>query len=195
MNRLSGLCIFNVDGNCHYAHGCKLLSMLLPGCLGNVLRCSVPNVFYHRFWRVLRSWTTVCCSGCTTRPKQRGRLRPRARLQEVGMRRNLQHREPYTPPQWSLYREAPHAGIRWTTMTRKLLLCFPHHSVKMIQMVILLLSLSVEWVVFQLLVVKESASFCSLGSLTFCSPTGSLDNKDALCKHLPYSSVNLTEKE
>lgn len=39
------------------------------------------------------------------------------------MKRGVQLREPCTQLQWSLYREAPHAGTHWTMMTRKSLFC------------------------------------------------------------------------
>lgn len=76
-----------------------------------------------RFWKVLRLWTTVCCWGSTTRPKQSESASLWAHLQEEGMKRGAQLREPCIQLRWSLYREAPHAGTHWTTMTRKSLFC------------------------------------------------------------------------
>lgn len=131
-------------------------------------------VFHVRFWKVLRLWTTVCCWGSTTRPKQSESASPWAHLQEAAMKRGVQLREPCIQPPWSLSRGAPHAGTHWTTMTRE----SPFHTVCSYRHITftadrnVFLSLSVVWAVFQLWVVKESASCCSLESLTSCSPTG-----------------------
>ena len=130
-------------------------------------------VLHTRFWKVLRLWTTVCCWGSTTKPKQSGNDSLRARLQQVGTKRGDRLRDPCTPLRWSLYREAPHAETRWTTTTRK----SPFHNARPQNHLTFTNAdnvprLSVVWVAFQPWVSKESASCCSLESLTSCSPTG-----------------------
>lgn len=129
-------------------------------------------MFNIRFWRVLRLWTTVCCLGSTTRPKQRESVSLRAHPSKEGMKKGPQGRDPCIPVPWSQYREAPHAGTLWSRMTRKTALqkASPHPHLKYTHRVTFLLSL--VWVGFQLWVLKGSASCCSLESSTFCSPTG-----------------------
>lgn len=76
-------------------------------------------VFYIRFWKVLKLWTTVCCWGSTTRHKRSESISLRVHPQELEMKSGVPLREPCIQPRWSLYREVPHAGTHWTTMTRK----------------------------------------------------------------------------
>lgn len=77
------------------------------------------RMFRVRFWKVSRSWTTVCCSGSTTKPKPSERTSLRVLLQEEGTKRGAQLRELCIPLPWSLSREAPPAGTLWTMMTRE----------------------------------------------------------------------------
>lgn len=75
--------------------------------------------FPPRFWKVSRSWTTVCYSASTTRPKLSESVSPRAHLLKApAMKRSLRLRGPYTPQRWSPSREAPRAAKLWTTTTR-----------------------------------------------------------------------------
>lgn len=72
-----------------------------------------------RCWKVLRSWTTVCCSGFTIWTRRRGRGRWRA-LRAAAMRRGLwPSRRPCTPQPWSQSREEPPAEGPSTLTTRE----------------------------------------------------------------------------
>lgn len=54
--------------------------------------------FLHvRFLKALKSWTTVCCWGSTTRPRRSGSSSLRARRREAATRRGAAPRGPCTP--------------------------------------------------------------------------------------------------
>lgn len=72
-----------------------------------------------RCWKALRSWTTVCCSGCTTWTRRTGRDRWRA-VRVAAMRRGpWPSRRPCTPQQWSPSKEELPAAGPSTPTTRE----------------------------------------------------------------------------
>lgn len=90
-----------------------------PECLSKTAKRLTGVFFPHRFWKVSRSWTTVCCSASTTRPKLSESVSPWAHLLVApAMRRSLRLRGPCTPRRWSPSREAPRAAKLCTTTTR-----------------------------------------------------------------------------